>query len=95
VRAHAAVDEEDDDLGLLGSHERLRADRGLELVDVARLDTTGIDEHEVLAVPVGPVIAAIARHTTGLVDDGVRALGDAVHEGRLAHVGTADDCDDR
>ena len=94
--AGLAVDDEDDRVGLLGGHEGLRADRGLELVGgLARLDTAGVDEQEVDAVPVGVVVAAVARDAARLVHDGVGGLGDAVHERRLAHVRATDDSDDR
>ena len=41
------------------------------------------------------VIRAVARDAAGLVDDGVRGLGQAVNERGLAHVGASDDGDDR
>ncbi len=93
--AGLAVDEEHDRVGLLGGHERLVADRRLELVDAARLDAAGVDEQEVDAVPVRVVVAAVAGDAARLVHDGVGLLGDAVDERGLADVRSADDGDDR
>ena len=78
--AHARVDEEDDGVGLLHRHDRLGADGGLEAVVVRDLHAAGVDEQEDAPVPVGLVIAAVARHPTPFVHDGVAHLGDAVHE---------------
>ncbi len=90
----AAVDEEDDDVGLLGGEQRLIADRRLEVVDRAGLDAAGVDEHELDAVPVRAVIAAVARDAARLVNDGLGRLGDTVHERGLADVRSADHGDD-
>ena len=92
----AAVDHKQDDGGFLGGGERLVADgRGKDVVALERLDTARVDDGELAAVPIGRVIRAVARDAAGLVDDGVRGLGQAVNERGLAHVGASDDGDDR
>ena len=94
--AGAAVDHKQDDGGFLGGGERLVADgRGKHVVALERLDTARVDDGELTTVPIGRVIRAVARDAAGLVDDGVRGLGQAVNERGLAHVGASDDGDDR
>ena len=94
--AGAAVDHKQDDGGFLGGGERLVADgRGKDVVALERFDTARVDDGELAAVPIGRVIRAVASDAAGLVDDGVRGLGQAVNERGLAHVGASDDGDDR
>ena len=94
--AGAAIDHKQDDGGFLGGGERLVADgRGKDVIALERLDTARVDDGELAAVPIGRVIRAVARDAAGLVDDGVRGLGQAVNERGLAHVGASDDGDDR
>ena len=94
--AGAAVDHKQDDGSFLGGGEGLVADgRGKDVVALERLDATRVDDGELAAVPIGRVIRAVARDAAGLVDDGVRGLGQAVNERGLAHVGASDDGDDR
>ena len=94
--AGAAVDHKQDDGGFLSGGERLVADgRGEDVVALERLDTARVDDGELAAVPIGRVIRAVARNAAGLMDDGVRGLGQAVNERGLAHVGASDDGDDR
>lgn len=94
--AGAAVDHKQDDGGFLGGGEGLVADgRGKDVIALERLDTARVDDGELAAVPIGRVIRAVARDAAGLVDDGVRGLGQAVNERGLAHVGASDDGDDR
>ena len=94
--AGAAVDHKQDDGGFLGGGEGLVADgRGKDIVTLERLDAARVDDGELAAVPIGRVVRAVARDAAGLVDDGVRGLGQAVNERGLAHVGASDDGDDR
>ena len=94
--AGAAVDHKQDDGGFLGGGEGLVADgRGKDVIALERLDAARVDDGELAAVPIGRVIRAVARDAAGLVDDGVRGLGQAVDERGLAHVGASDDGDDR
>ncbi len=93
--AGGAVDDEDDDVGLLRGEDGLLADAGgKDVLGLDGLDAAGIDDDEVAAVPVGLVVAAVARDAAGLVDDGVAGDRDAVDERGLADVRAADDCDD-
>ena len=92
--AGAAVNEEDDGVGLVAGGESLRGDGLLEAVCVADGDAAGVDEHEVGAVPVGLVVGAVAGDAAHLVHDGVCSLADAVDESGLAHVGAAHDGND-
>ena len=94
--AGATVDHKQDDGGFLGGGEGLVADgRGKDVIALERLDATRVDDGELAAVPVGRVVGAVARYAAGLMDDGVRGLGQAVNERGLAHVGASDDGDDR
>ena len=86
VDAGAAVDDEHDDVCLVHAGERLRADGALERVVVAHLDTAGVDELELNAVPVGDVVRTVAGDAAHLVHDGLVGLGNAVNEGGLADV---------
>ena len=93
--AGGAIDDEDDDIGLLRGKNGLLANAGCK--DVLRLDgldAAGIDDHKIAAVPVGLVVAAVARDAAGLVDNGVAGKRDAVDERGLADVRAADNCDD-
>ena len=94
--AGAAVDHKQDDGGFLGGGEGLVANgRGEDVIALERLDAARVDDGELAAVPIGRVVRAVARDAAGLVDDGVRGLGQAVNERGLAHVGASDDGDDR
>ena len=93
--AGAAIDHKQDDGGFLGGGKGLVADgRGKDVIALERLDAARVDDGELAAVPIGRVVRAVARDATGLVDDGVRGLGQAVNERGLAHVGASDDGDD-
>ena len=94
--AGAAVDHKQDDGGFLGGGEGLVANgRGEDVIALERFDAARVDDGELAAVPIGRVVRAVARDAAGLVDDGVRGLGQAVNERGLAHVGASDDGDDR
>ncbi len=55
----------------------------------------GVDQHELAAVPVGAVVAAIASDAAHLVHDGVMRLDQPVDERGLAHVRPSDHGYDR
>ncbi len=94
--ARGGVDDEHDDIGLLAGRLGLLADvAGEGVVGAAGLDAARVDEREVDAVPVGLVVAAVARDAAALVDDGFLLLCYAVHQRGLADVRAADDGDDR
>ena len=86
VDAGLAVNQEDDDVGLVGSGKRLSGDGALEGIVAAHLDTTGIDDFEGTAVPVGFMIRTIARYAAHLVDNSFVIFRKAVHQGGFAHV---------
>ncbi len=93
--ARGCVDDEDDDVGLDAGGLGLLADAAGEgVVGAAGLDAARVNEREVHAVPVGVMVAAVARDAAALMDDGFLLLGYAVHQCRLADVGSADDGDD-
>ena len=86
--AGLGVHDEHDGVGLVDGHDRLLADLWREhVVGRGGLDAARVDQGEVDAVPGGVVGGAVARDALDLVHDGLGALGDAVHEGGLAHVG--------
>ena len=92
--AFAGVDEEEDDVGLVDSEGYLATDFDFEFVVAAHDVAAGVDDGEVLAVPVGVAVLAVAGDAGGGVDDGVAAFGEAVEEGGLADIGASDDGDD-
>ena len=93
--AHGPIHDEEDDGRLLAGGERLVANGTREdVLGLEWLDAAGVHDGERAAVPVGLMVAAVARDSAALVHDGVLRLGQAVDEGRLAHVGASDDRDD-
>ena len=92
--AFAGVDKEEDDVGLVDGEGYLAADFDLEFVVATHDVAAGVDDGEVLAVPVGVAVLAVAGDAGGGVDDGVAAFGEAVEEGGLADIGASDDGDD-
>ena len=65
----AGVDDEEDEVGLLDRGPRLHCDLGAEGVGREVVDAAGVDQQEVLPVPVGEKLLAIASHARGLVHD--------------------------
>ena len=55
------------------------------------LFSAGVDEHELDAGPIGPVVAAVSRDAALFVNDGVSSFRYAIDESRLAHVRATDD----
>ena len=94
-----AVDHEEDHVGVDQRALGLTADHARErLAAFTRLGsepTTGVDDHELAAVPLGVELLAIARDARLLLDDRVATTDKAVDEGGLAHVRATDDGDDR
>ena len=89
----ARVDDEEDEVGLLDRRARLLRDLGAERVGGEVVDAARVDQQEVLAVPVGEQLLAVARHAGRLVHDGLPRLGQPVDQRRLADVREADDRD--
>ena len=87
---------EEDESGFLGGGQGLVADgRGEDIVALHGLDAARVHEHELATVPVGDMVAAVARDAAALVNDGIGRLRDAIDERRLAHVRAPDDRDNR
>ncbi len=94
--AGLAVDEEDDGVGLVDGENRLVANLALErILGIADLDTAGIAQRELGAVPVGIMERPVTGDALGLVHDGLGTLGNTVDERGLAHIGPAHHCNDR
>ena len=93
--ARTTVDEENHDVSLVRAGKRLFANGFLERVLVTHLDTAGIDEHEVHAIPIGLMIRAVARDAAHLVNDSLVLTGNAVDKRGLAHVGATHNSNNR
>ena len=90
------VDHKQDDSGFLSGGQGLVADGcGEDVVALHGLDAARVHEHELATVPVGDMVAAVARDAAALVNDGIGRLRDAIDERRLAHVRAPDDRDNR
>ena len=92
-RADLGVDDEDDRVGGLDRELGLRGDGGVDAEDVL-LPAAGVDDLEAAARPLGLVGDAVAGDAGLVLDDGLAAADDAVHQGRLADVRAADDGED-
>ena len=77
----ACIDKEEDDVSLVDSEGDLLANLDLEFVVAAHDVAAGVDDREVLAVPVGVAVLAVAGDAADGVDDSVATLGEAVEEG--------------
>ena len=91
--AGAGVGHEDDEVGLLHRLARVRRDRAGERRAVGDVDAAGVDQDEADAAPLADELLAVAGDAGRFVDDGGAALGQPVHERRLADVREADDRD--
>src|SRR5690606_11251439 len=69
---------------------RLSGDGGVDAEDVL-LPAAGVDDLEAAAGPLGLVGDPVPGDTGLVLDDGLAAADDAVHEGRLADIGAAND----
>ena len=92
--ADGGVDDEQDGVGEFHGHLGLLGDAGVDAAGVV-LPAAGVDDGEVAAVPVRRVHDAVAGDAGGVLDDGLAAAEDPVDQGGLAHVGPADDGQDR
>ena len=81
----------------VGRRDRLLALRGHLVVEVvaAGHPAAGVDEQELAALPLAVDLLAVAGDARALLDDRLAAPEDAVHQGRLADVGSPDDGDHR
>src|SRR5439155_5360576 len=87
--AGLGVDAEHDDVGLFDRRLGLATDARLDLAG-AVVEATGVDQRELTTAPLDRRVDAIPRRA-GLVLDDRHALADeAIEEGGLADIGTAD-----
>ena len=90
-----AVDHEQNHVGSDERRFSLGGDPGRELLPRSKLPSTGVDQNEVTACPVGPELAPIAGNARTLLHDGFAAAEHAVDQRRLPDIGTAKHGDDR
>ena len=91
VDAVHGVGEEEHDVGLGEGDVGLDADLLGEGVALVEDDAAGVDDLVPLAVPLGGGVEAVAGDAGLVLDDGEALLDDAVEEGALADVRSADD----
>jgi hypothetical protein len=91
----AAIDEEDDLRGGVEREARLLQDLRRDERFVIGDDAAGVDDFEAAADVDGDAADAVARDAGFVADDGAARAGDCVEERGLAHVGSADNDDDR
>ena len=66
-----------------------------ELAVIVEHQSTGVDDLELPIAPVAVLVSAITRHAWLIVNDGLPAATQPVHQGRLTDIRASDDCDDR
>lgn len=88
--ADGGVHDEDDRVGGLDGELGLGGDGGVDTEDVL-LPAAGVDDLEAAACPLGLVGDPVTGDPGLVLDDGLTAADEAVHQGRLADVRTADD----
>ena len=93
-RADHRVDDEQHHVGEVDRDLGLRGDGAVDALGI-RLPPARVDEGEAAVHPLGLVRHAVTRDTRGVLDDGLAAAEDAVHERRLADVRPPDDRDHR
>ena len=92
--ARTAIDDKQDDVGLLHRNLRLLAHGFQDMVALVELDAARVDHRELMAEPLGIEIDAVARDARHVVDDGHALLADLVEKRRLADIRPADDGND-
>ena len=92
--AHGGVDDEQDGVGEFHGHLGLLRHAGVDAAGIV-LPAAGVHHREVAAVPVRRVHDAVAGDAGGVLHHGLAAAQDPVDQGGLAHVGPADDGQDR
>src|SRR5262249_9202913 len=90
----AAIDDVQDDVGLVDGDLDLPLDVVAEVVGVDDADAAGIDELKVPVTGLQDGGDAVARDPGGGIDDGDAPAGQPVEQRGLPHVGPADDGDD-
>src|SRR5690606_25051414 len=89
---HRAVAHQHDEVGRAHGDLGLLRDGAVHSLGVL-LPATGVLHHEGAAVPQRLVGDPVARDARDVLDDGLPAADDAVHQGGLPDVGSADDRD--
>ena len=89
----ARVDDEEHEVRLGDRTARLLGDLLRERRRVGDVDPARVDEEEALPCPFADELLAVARHAGRLVNHRLAGAGQAVDEGRLAHVRETDDGD--
>jgi hypothetical protein len=92
--AHRRVDDEDHHVGRGRRDLGLGADPRRDAFRL-RVPPPGVDEGEPASRPARVVRDAVSGDAGDVLDDGLTAAEDAVHQRRLADVGPSDDRDDR
>ena len=92
--ADLGVDDQQDGIGHLHGDLGLGGHGGVEAGHV-HLPSAGVDDGEAAPGPLRGVGDPVARDTGGVLDDGLATAQDPVDQRRLAHVGAADDGQDR
>ena len=93
--AHLHVRHHDDDVGGLDGDLRLAAHEQQHLAAGAGFDAAGVHDLEFAAVPVAFSIDPVAGDAGGILHDGGAPPGQFIEEHRLAHIGAADNGDNR
>ena len=88
--ANGRVENEDDSVGQVDGDFGLLCDGAIQALDVD-FPSARVDEREVATRPFGGVGHSVACHAGCVLDDGLAAAEDTVHQGGLADVGAADD----
>ncbi len=91
--AGARVDDEEHEIRLADRRARLLRDLPRDRARIGDVDAAGVDQHELLPVPLAEQLLAVARRPLRLVHDRLARRGEAVDERRLADVREADDRD--
>lgn len=93
-RADDGVDHEQNRVRGLHGQLGLPGDRLLQALGIG-LPTTGVLHQETATRPARLIRDAVAGHARNILDDGLAAAEDPVHQGRFADVRAADDRDGR
>ena len=90
--ARLDLNHKENQVGLVDSEHNLTADIILE--NIVGIDgiTARVDNRELLAVPVGLAVVAVASGASCLVNDGLTVANQAVEQSRFAHIGATYDC---
>ena len=91
----AAVDDHDDDVGLVERYAGLAVDFSGNQGFVVGDDAAGVDDTRDAAVPADLAVDSVAGNSGLVADDGTAGLGELVEEGGFADVGAPADGEER